>query len=158
MNLSFDLELKGLGSWITSSDNLVLFATLTEESAEKVKKIAKDLRDYIYYLIEIQETLSPEQLQQNEAKLNPNINPKNESDNNDNNLISTTNQKLEEDDKQSTSSKEKVNKQENKKKLGKRKAKMEQDFPGGIRSKKKKICNASLLNCLSLGSLFKSVT
>jgi len=44
----FMLEIKGLGSWATRSGNIVLYADLTSECRDKVKWLAKDIRDYVH--------------------------------------------------------------------------------------------------------------
>jgi len=51
---TFSLELKGLGSWKTTSNNIVLYADLSRESKEIVKTLAKEIRDaVVLYLKEI---------------------------------------------------------------------------------------------------------
>jgi uncharacterized FlaG/YvyC family protein len=48
-DISFNVEFKGLGAWRTVSDNIILFADLVPESSQKVKQLAKQLRDFVLF-------------------------------------------------------------------------------------------------------------
>ncbi len=51
----FDVEVKGLGVWDTAHHNIIMFADLTTESAERVKLLAKEMRDFVLHHITSQE-------------------------------------------------------------------------------------------------------
>lgn len=44
---AFEIELKGLGAWNTIGGNIVLYADATQQSREKIKALAKELRDFV---------------------------------------------------------------------------------------------------------------
>ena len=60
-DISFSIELKGLGAWKTLNENIILFADLTPESSQKIKQIAKDMRDFIMSDLLKQEGLKTEE-------------------------------------------------------------------------------------------------
>lgn len=51
LDRTFDIELKGLGAWNTVGGNIVLYADLSPASSEMVKKLAKEMRDYVMDIV-----------------------------------------------------------------------------------------------------------
>jgi len=58
-DLSFELELKGLGSWVTKSENIILYADFSKESQQQIKSLAKEMRDYLKSCIDKEEAENP---------------------------------------------------------------------------------------------------
>lgn len=47
LELGFDLMIKGLGAWYTKKENIILYADLSQDSAQYVKNLAKEIHDFL---------------------------------------------------------------------------------------------------------------
>lgn len=54
-SLSFELTIQEIDAFVTSHGNIILFARFDKQSTKKIQTLAKQIRDYIYDLIEAQE-------------------------------------------------------------------------------------------------------
>jgi len=126
-NGGFEIEIKGLGSWQTKKGNIILFGDITQNGKERIKQLAKEIRDFVVCAIddeerenvEDEEDFTGEERDEEDAQLVENIEEKENQENQD-----------KEDFDEDQGEKEENEEEEENENEGSENGGLEGDFPG----------------------------